>query len=253
MRGKTYGKTDSAGTENMPEGRENDMNHRSAGDYRTAVFDLDGTILDTLEDLYGSVNTALRSVNLPARSREEVRQAVGNGVFRLMQLSVPPETPEAVLQQAFSVFQADYAVHCADHTAPYPGIPQMLGRLRVAGIRLAVVSNKSDSAVQKLIRQYFPGLFDSVAGEQPGVRRKPAPDTVNRCLAELSADRKTAVYIGDSEVDLETAANAAMDVISVSWGFRDRQVLERLGSPLIVSTAEELEQAVCGNKGAGNK
>ncbi|MGI6106486.1 MAG: HAD family hydrolase [Lachnospiraceae bacterium] len=221
-------------------------NHKPENGYRTAVFDLDGTILDTLDDLYHSVNTALRSQNLPERSRAEVRSFVGNGIRRLMRLSVPAGTPDEIFGRAFDAFREDYAVHCADATAPYPGIPELLGRLREKGIRLAVVSNKADGAVQKLIARYFPGMFDSVAGEQPGVRRKPAPDTVNRCLKELSADRAEAVYIGDSEVDLRTAENAHMDLILVDWGFRDRSMLEKSGAPRIVSTAEQLEKAISG-------
>ena len=178
--------------------------------YSVILFDLDGTILNTLDDLAASTNRALAKNGLPTRSTEEVRRFVGNGIRLLIERAVPSNTPLTLTDRVFDDFRTDYAEHCADRTLPYDGIPELLRALRASGARTAVISNKADSAVQELIAHYFPGLFDAVVGERPGVRRKPAPDAVLEVLRTLSAAPADAVYIGDSEVDVETARNAGL-------------------------------------------
>lgn len=150
--------------------------------YSVILFDLDGTILNTLDDLAASTNRALAKNGLPTRSTEEVRRFAGNGIRLLIERAVPSSTPLTLTDRVFDDFRTDYAEHCADRTLPYDGIPELLRALRASGARTAVISNKADSAVQELIAHYFPGLFDAVVGERPGVRRKPAPDAVLEVL-----------------------------------------------------------------------
>ena len=210
------------------------------------IFDLDGTLLDTLDDLADAVNWALKQEQLPRRTREEVRAFVGNGIRNLIERAVPAGTEAAQTDRVFAGFKARYAGHCADKTRPYPGILELLARLRAEGIRTAVVSNKADFAVQTLCRDYFPGLVDCAVGERAGIPKKPAPDSVQEVLRALKISREQAVYVGDSEVDVVTARNAGMDGILVLWGFRDRQTLERAGAKTFAATAEELCAALIG-------
>lgn len=210
------------------------------------IFDLDGTLLDTLDDLADAVNWALEQEQLPRRTREEVRAFVGNGIRNLIERAVPAGTEAAQTDRVFAGFKARYAGHCADKTRPYPGILELLARLRAEGIRTAVVSNKADFAVQTLCRDYFPGLVDCAVGERAGIPKKPAPDSVQEVLRALGIPREQAVYVGDSEVDVVTARNAGMDGILVLWGFRDRQTLERAGAKTFAATAEELCAALIG-------
>lgn len=204
------------------------------------IFDLDGTLLDTLGDLHASVNFALELQGLPPRSLEEVRSFVGNGIFNLICRSVPQGTSEEILNAVFEAFKARYAAHSMDLTRPYEGIGELLSRLKAAGCRLGVVTNKADFAAKPIIAHYFPGLFDSVVGEREGVRRKPAPDTVLEVMRSLSCTPEDSVYVGDSDVDLQTAENAGCRCIGVSWGFRGRAFLEEKGAELIADSAEEL-------------
>lgn len=208
-----------------------------------AVFDLDGTVLDTLADLAGSVNFALAAGGFPQRTQKEIRSFLGNGVKNLICRSLPAKT-DAAAERVLADFKAHYALHCTDMTCPYKGIPELLVSLRAAGIRTAVVSNKTDDAVQKLAKKFFPGLFDYVAGEKEGVARKPAPDGVYAALAALGVKRENALYIGDSEVDVQTAKNAGLPCIAVSWGFRDEDVLWANGAVCVVNTVRELEEKI---------
>lgn len=189
------------------------------------IFDLDGTVLDTLEDLYLATNYALSRFGLEKRTKEEVRAFVGNGIKRLVELSVPSGTDEKTVDGVFSAFNEYYAVHCADNTRPYDGIADVIKKLKEQGVKTAVVSNKADYAVKALCEKYFDGLFDFAVGEREGIRRKPAPDSVNEALRVLNTEKENAVYIGDSEVDVKTAANADMKCICVLWGFRSRETL----------------------------
>ena len=204
--------------------------------YDLAIFDLDGTILDTLEDLKRSLSFALQSASLPERTLDETRRFVGNGIRRLIERAVPEGSDAVLIDAVYASFTAHYRDHCADHTKPYDGIEALVRALREAGMQTAVVSNKADFAVQSLCAQYFPGLFDAVAGEREGIRRKPAPDAVLAVLDSLHTPRERAVYIGDSEVDVKTAQNAGLDGIFVLWGFRDRDTLLREGADVLVSS-----------------
>ena len=210
--------------------------------YQLVIFDLDGTILDTLQDLANAVNDAMEKNNMPLHTVDEVRRFVGNGIRKLIERSVPAGTETAVIDKVHADFTAYYQVHCADNTAPYNGIPELLRRLKENGIHTAVVSNKADYAVQSLCEQYFPTLFDAVAGEKEGIRRKPAPDSVNAVLSALHLTREQAVYVGDSDVDIATAENAGMPCISVAWGFREIPFLKEHHASQIVENVAELEQ-----------
>lgn len=212
--------------------------------HKLAIFDMDGTILDTLEDLKNSMNYTLEQFNCPKRTLDEVRLFVGNGIRNLIIRAAPPATDENTIDKMFAVFNEHYAVHCNDNTRPYDGIADLLKQLRINGVKTAVVSNKADYAVQTLVEKFFSGLFDYAVGEKAGVRKKPCPDSVNEVLKTLNIDRKDAVYIGDSEVDIATAENAKMDCISVDWGFRDRDVLIKNGATVIVSKTDRLSEEI---------
>lgn len=214
--------------------------------YKLAIFDMDGTILDTLEDLKDSLNYALAEAGCPARTLDEVRRFVGNGMQKLIERAVPANRTAEEKENILESFKAHYKIHCADKTQPYDGIIELLENLQRSGCRTAVVSNKGDFAVQELNQQYFAGLMDCAIGEKEGVRKKPAPDSVNEVLKKLQIERENAVYIGDSEVDIETAENAGMDCIIVSWGFREREFLAKRGAKTIVDSAQELRNHILG-------
>lgn len=207
---------------------------------KLAIFDLDGTLLYTLEDLHASTNFALNSEGLPLRSLDEVRRFVGNGIRKLIERAVPPDTPPEQLERVFETFKRHYSANCMVLTRPYPGIPEALTALRAQGFRLGVVSNKADAPAKALIAHYFPDTFDSVVGERESVRKKPAPDSVLETLRSLGCTAEDAVYIGDSDVDGQTAANSGCDCVLVSWGFRSRNVLEAFDCPIADDTAELL-------------
>ena len=192
--------------------------------YRLAIFDLDGTILDTLEDLKESTNAALAANGYPERTLEEVRCFVGNGIGKLIERAVPKGTSKEATKKTLESFKVHYGIHCADHTKPYDGIIKLLEDLRKCGIQTAVVSNKADFAVQELCSQYFPKVFDFVVGERDGIRRKPCPDSVFEVLKTLKKTAAEAVYIGDSDVDVDTAKEAGEDAAAF-WNetFSDRR------------------------------
>ncbi len=212
--------------------------------YDLAIFDLDGTILYTLEDLKNSLNYALTRHGYPARTLEEVRRFVGNGVRKLVERGAPAGTSSQELDRLYETFHVHYKQHDLDNTRPYEGIEALLEKLRGAGLRLAVVSNKVDYGVKDLCGRFFPGAFDLAIGERPGVGKKPAPDMVNEALAQTGVARERAVYIGDSEVDIQTARNAGMDEIIVSWGFRTAEELAPWGPKRVVSDPEALGAAL---------
>ena len=208
------------------------------------LFDLDGTLLDTLEDLYQSVNAALTACGFPERTRMEVRSFVGNGVRNLMVRSVPDGEENPKFEECFQKFREHYAAHLNDHTAPYAGIMELLAELKEKGIPTAVVSNKSDAAVKELCRETFRDLVPLAIGESERVKKKPAPDTVIEAAAGIGVPLKDCVYVGDSEVDLATAENAGIPCISVSWGFRDKELLESLGAKTLLDTVPELRDCL---------
>ncbi len=213
--------------------------------YNLVIFDLDGTILSTLDDLADSINYALKANRLPARTINEVRCFVGNGMRKLIEKAVPDGSDAETVDQVQKEFTKHYKIHSADKTKPYDGILGMMENLKSNGIKLAVLSNKPDFAVQDLCEKYFSGLINIAAGETTEIPRKPAPDGVYAILEKIGVQNTKCVYVGDSEVDVETATNSGMDCISVDWGFRDRSILESAGAKVIVSTPDELFNAIC--------
>ena len=209
-------------------------------EYKAYIFDLDGTLLDTLEDLADAVNYAMRKNEFPERSLSEVRSFVGDGIRLLVKRSSPEGIEDALLEQAFADFRDYYSVHYMDKTKPYPGIEAMLRALKAQGKRLCVISNKVDYAVKLLMDQFFPGFFETVLGEREGIRRKPAPDSLLAVMEELGLSKEECVYIGDSDTDILTAKNAGIDPISVSWGFRTEEFLKEHGAEKIVNKVEDL-------------
>lgn len=208
--------------------------------YKAVLYDMDGTVLDTLSDLTDAVNFSLARFGYPARGTREVRGFLGNGARRLIELAVPAGTEEADILRVLEFYKPYYDAHCRVKTAPYDGILPLMRRLRAAGVMQAVISNKPDPAVQELAAAFFPGLLEYAVGESAAVRRKPAPDAVNAAAARLGLDKAECVYVGDSEVDIATARSAGMDCISVCWGFRDAEELEKAGASCLVHSAEEL-------------
>lgn len=208
--------------------------------YRLAIFDLDGTILNTLEDLADSTNYALSVHNMPERTIDEVRRFVGNGIHKLIERAVPQGSTDEQIERVFVTFKEYYKDHCAVKTRPYDGIMELMKTLREKEVLTAVVSNKGDFAVQILCKDYFPGLFDFAVGEREGIRRKPAPDSVLAVLEQFHISKEKAVYIGDSEVDIQTAENAGMKEIAVTWGFRSEDFLKENGAGCLAHTPEEL-------------
>lgn len=231
--------------------------------YKTAIFDMDGTVLNTLDDLASALNYVLAETgHAHAYGTAQVRQFFGSGVqvalTRVLAIekgiasydqleyvgqdgdAIAPRVDAQEVSRIQDIFRPYYAAHCAIQTGEYAGISQLLGHLRAAGIQTAVVSNKPDLAVQKLTADYFQGLFDLALGEQPQIRRKPAPDMVLKALKDLGLTPEQAVYIGDSEIDIETAKSAGLDCLSVTWGFRSKAFLQNHGACVLVDTPEEI-------------
>lgn len=201
--------------------------------FKTYIFDLDGTLLDTLQDLTASVNFALAENGMPTHDISDIRRFVGNGVRVLMQRAVPDGEDNQLFEKAFADFRNHYMHHSLDTTRPYDGVTEMLRQLKADGCRLAVVSNKMMAATRELVAHFFPEVDVAIGEhESAGIRRKPAPDTVNEALRLLGATTDGAVYVGDSDVDLLTARNAGLPCISVLWGFRDRQFLTEHGATM---------------------
>ena len=201
--------------------------------YDTYIFDLDGTLLDTLQDLATSVNYALRQHHMPEHSIDDVRRFVGNGVRRLMERSVPEGAANPTFEAAFATFREYYMEHSLDTTRPYDGIPELIHELKQRGCRMAVVSNKMMAATQELVHHFFPEIEVAIGEhEAEGIRKKPAPDTVFAAMKQLG--QGSAVYVGDSDVDLATARNSGLPCISVLWGFRDREFLLAHGATTFV-------------------
>lgn len=208
--------------------------------FDTVLFDLDGTLLDTLEDILDAANHTLREMGYPERTLAEMRRFVGNGAEMQMRRALGEGADEETVRRALALYKPYYAAHCQIKTKPYAGVLALLGQLKEEKRRIAVVSNKPDEAVRPLAEQHFGALVDTAMGETAQRRRKPAPDMVNDAIAALGADKRRAVYVGDSEVDIETAKNAGIACISVCWGFRDREQLEAAGASEIAADAREL-------------
>jgi phosphoglycolate phosphatase len=207
--------------------------------YDIYIFDLDGTLLDTLQDLAASVNYALRQHHMPEHSTDDVRRFVGNGVRRLMERAVPEGATNPAFEAAFATFREHYMEHSLDTTRPYDGIPELIHELKQRGCRMAVVSNKMMAATQELVRHFFPDIEVAIGEhEAEGIRKKPAPDTVFAAMKRLG--QGSAVYVGDSDVDLETARNSGLPCINVLWGFRDREFLLAHGATTFVEQPMEI-------------
>ena len=206
----------------------------------TVIFDMDGTVLNTLDDLATSVNYVLTRYGMPVHCTEDYRRYFGNGIRYALECAVPKGTEETTIDQMLPVFREHYNAHCLDKTRPYDGIPELMKALRDRGFKLAIVSNKIDSAVKELNAKFFSAYVDVTIGEREGIRRKPAPDTVVQALEELKSSKHEAVYIGDSEVDLQTAANAGLPCISVLWGFREKDFLTEQGATVFANTPQEI-------------
>lgn len=210
--------------------------------YNTYIFDLDGTLLDTITDLAASCNYALRTHGMPEHSVDDVRRFVGNGVRKLMERAIPNGVENPDFEATFATFREHYMHHSLDTTQPYPGIPEVLAELKARGCRLAVVSNKMMAATVELCHHFFPNTIEVAIGEHEaeGIRKKPAPDTVFAALRGLGVEKDRAVYVGDSDVDVQTAANSGLPCISVLWGFRDRDFLIQHGAKTFISAPSEL-------------
>ncbi len=217
---------------------------------KAVLYDMDGTVLDTLEDLKNAVNAAMEAFGRPQLTLEQVRRYVGNGSRRLIELALGEGTPDAEIARVLDWYKPWYDAHCRIFTRPYPGILPMMERLKAAGIRQAIVSNKPDSAVRALAAEFFPGLAEQAIGEREreGVRRKPWPDMLDAARARMGLARGDCLYVGDSEVDILTAANAGLRCVSVTWGFRSREELLRAGAEVLADTPEELAELVLSAK-----
>ena len=214
--------------------------------YDLIIFDLDGTLLNTLDDLADACNAALQEAGYPARSRDDVRRFIGNGVARLIRRALPESAGDDISERVLARFKAIYMEHVNDKTRPYPGITELLRTLREKGVKIAVNSNKVDAATQLLLSGHFPGLIDLGLGEQPGIPKKPAPDGARRIMSALNIQPARTLYVGDGDADILTAQNAGIDCAWVSWGYRRRDELEGLELPQTFDTVEELKACILG-------
>lgn len=208
--------------------------------YKLLVFDLDGTLLDSLDDITDSVNFALAQFSLPPRTREEVRSFVGNGVVNLIKRASDKEDVKDIV----AVFKTHYAAHCADKTKPFAGMMEALQTFRSRGFKLAVLSNKPDKTTQVLVKELFPDVFDEAMGENEaiGIKRKPDPSALLALMQKFGVSGQETAYVGDSEVDIQTAKNAGTDCISMTWGFRDEADLRKAGATMLAHNATELTE-----------
>lgn len=212
--------------------------------YSLVIFDLDGTLLDTLGDLSSAVNYALRKFAFPERTMDEVRSFIGNGVVKLMERSTPDGTDSDTQQRCLDTFRKYYLQHMADTTAPFSQVTDLLSELRKNGIKIAVVSNKLHPAVEDLCESYFPGLIDKAVGVSVEEERKPSPINVIRTMELFEVDTESCIYIGDSEVDVQTAHNAKVKCIGITWGFRTREELISAGCDLIADACDEIKDII---------
>ena len=211
--------------------------------FDTYIFDLDGTLLYTLDDLTASTNHAMRAFGMAEHTKDEVRMMVGNGIRKLIERAIPGGIGNLRYEEVYSEFVSYYLKHSLDTTKPYPGVIEMLEKLRSQSKQMAVVSNKYCKATESLCRKFFSDYIDVAIGESEGIRKKPAPDTVQEAMRRLGADKNSTVYVGDSDVDIATARNCGIPCISVLWGFRDREFLVNHGAEMFVEKPEEI---ICG-------
>ena len=206
----------------------------------TVIFDLDGTLLNTLDDLTDSVNFALGEMGYPLHTADEVRMMVGHSVIYLIEQALPDGTDKEIFDKTLALFESHYQTNMRNKTAPYDGVMQMLDKLSTEGYKLAVVSNKPDVFTQELVGELFGKYIPLAIGRSETIARKPAPDMLELAIKQLGSDPDSTVYVGDSEVDVETSINAGVDCVGCLWGFRDRETLESAGAEYIVSSTDEL-------------
>lgn len=220
------------------------MNRMEGKMIDTIIFDMDGTLLDTLDDLTDAVNHALKVMGYPMRDREAIRKFLGNGLEILIKKALPDEHKENDVHDAIALFKEFYSIHGNDNTKPYDGVVELLAELHRRGVTTAVLSNKYEAAVIELAAEYFPGSFDVIRGERKNVPLKPAPDGIFSIMEELSISPENAMYVGDSEVDMKTGNNAGVTTVGVLWGFRTRDVLENNGAHHIIADPMELLELI---------
>lgn len=208
--------------------------------YNTLIFDLDGTLLDTLDDLTNSVNYALERLDLPTRSKDEIRSFVGNGVEKLVELSVPEKTSYDQFAKCLLLFKKHYSENMQQQTKPYDGIIELLDYLKKNNYNMAIVSNKFQEGVTDLNNHFFSKYIDVAIGKSPKMRKKPYPDTILSAIDELGVSKENCLYIGDSEVDILTAKNANVKSVSVTWGFRNEDLLREFGANYIINSPKDL-------------
>ena len=212
--------------------------------YKFVFFDMDGTVLNTIDDLRNAVNHTMRHFGLPEIDTWQCKHYTGNASRHLIRCSVPDGEDNPRFEEIYNFYVPYYRDHCAIETAPYDGILWLMEQLKAAGVKMAVVSNKPDPAVKNLADVWFPGLLECAIGESPTVRRKPAPDTVFEAMKLMGATAEESVYIGDTEVDIQTAANCGMDCIAVTWGFRDFEEIKDLGAKVYVDDCTALKDEI---------
>ncbi len=208
--------------------------------YNTIILDLDGTLLNTLEDIADSTNFALRECGFPERTLEEVNSFIGNGTNHLISKAVPSNISKVQLEECVQIYRNHYSANSDNKTSPYKGITSMLEKLKNKNYKLGVASNKFDSAVKVLCKKYFSDYLEVAIGESPLVKRKPAPDTLLAAIKELDSNKEECIYVGDSDVDVKTAHNLGIPCIGVSWGFRGRKVLQEEGADYIIDSPDEI-------------
>ena len=208
--------------------------------YNTYIFDLDGTLLDTLQDLANAVNHAMRRMDYPERTVDEVRRFIGNGIRMLIKRAAPQDISSDDYDKTLAIFMAYYLEHIADYTKPYDGIIDVINTLKQKGCKVAVVSNKADEAAKKVVKDFFGDIFDLVVGKMYRFPSKPAPDSVLYVIETLGADKSKCVYSGDSEVDVQTAHNAGLPCVGVTWGNRDISELIAAGAEYIAEKPSEI-------------
>lgn len=208
--------------------------------YDTVIFDLDGTLLYTLEDLTDGVNHTMEVFGFPTRTIDEIRCFVGNGIGKLIRQAVPEYVDDKLYQEVLSEFKSYYTNNCLNKTKPYDGVTDLIKKLKSMGIKQAIVSNKNQGAVSELSRLYFGDIIDVAIGDRPGFNRKPAPDSVYEAIKILGSKKENVIYVGDSEVDIATARNAEIMNVLVTWGFRDKELLVKQGGKNFIDKPEEL-------------
>lgn len=214
--------------------------------YTTIIFDLDGTLMNTLDDLTISTNYALSQMGFPTRTIDEVRQFLGNGVRTLIEMALPDNTSEEMIESMISCFLQHYTLHCKDHSRPYDGILELLSSLKKKGIQMAIVSNKPDVEVKKLNAEHFAEFIDVALGEneKSGIPRKPSPAMVYEAINQLGAEPEKSLYVGDSDVDILTARNAGIDCLSVTWGFKTAEFLSQFGATKMIDSPSEMLEVI---------